>query len=46
MTRMTKQELGNRLQEQIDAGEITVDEAEHEYQDCFNPEPRYCGQEW
>ena len=43
---MTKQELELKLQKQLDNGEITIDEAEHEWQDFANPEPRYCGQEW
>lgn len=43
---MTKQELELKLQKQLDNGEITIDEAEHEYQDFVNPEQRYCGQEW
>ena len=43
---MTKQELELKLQKQFDSGEITIDEAEHEWQDFTNPEPRYSGQEW
>ena len=43
---MTKQELELKLQKQLDNGEITIDEAEHEWQGFTNPEPRYCGQEW
>ena len=43
---MTKQELELKLQKQLDNGEITIGEAEHEWQDFTNPEPRYCGQEW
>ena len=41
-----KEKLEAKLQEQIENGEITIEEAEHEFQDTFNPEPRYCGQEW
>lgn len=41
-----KEKFEAELQKKIDAGEITIEEAEHEYQDHFNPEPRYCGQEW
>ena len=43
---MTKQELESKLQKQLDNGEITIDEAEHEWQDFVNPESRYCAQEW
>ena len=42
----TKEELEAELQAKIDRGDITIEEAEHEYQDIFNPEPRYCGREW
>lgn len=43
---MTKEELKAKLDREIAEGKISVDEAEHEYQDFVNPEPRYCGQEW
>ena len=41
-----REKLEAELQAKIESGEMTADEAEHEYQDRFNPEPRYCGQEW
>lgn len=43
---MTIAELEAKLMQQLEAGEITPDEAEHEWQNFVNPEPRYCGQEW
>ena len=42
----TKDQLEKELQEKIDRGDITVEEAEHEWHDIFDPEPRYCGSEW
>lgn len=41
MRQLTKEQLGKELEEKIRKGEISVDEAEHEYQDFVNPEPRY-----
>ena len=38
---MAKKELAAKLDEQVRNGEITPDEAEHEYQDFVNPEPRF-----
>ena len=46
MKKLTKQQLEAELQEKLNRGEITAEEAEHEWQDEFNPEPRYCGAEW
>ena len=46
MRNLTKQQLEQELEEKLAKGEITVEEAEHEWQDVFNPEPRYCGSEW
>lgn len=43
---MTKAELEAKLRAEIAEGKISVDEAEHEWQNVFNPEARYCGQEW
>lgn len=43
---MTKEELISILDAKLAAGEISPEEAEHEYQDLVNPEPRYCGREW
>lgn len=43
---MTKEELEAKLEREIAEGEITPEEAEHEYQDFVNPEPRYSGREW
>lgn len=43
---MTIAELEAKLMQQLEAGEITPDEAEQEWQNFVNPEPRYCGQEW
>lgn len=43
---MTKEELKSILDAKLAAGEITPEEAEHEYQDLVNPEPRYCRREW
>lgn len=43
---MTKEELEAKLEERIAKGDITIEEAEHEYQDFVNPEPRYSGQEF
>lgn len=34
------------LRSKITAEEMTPDEAEDEYQNRYNPEPRYCGREW
>ena len=44
--RMTKEELAAKLDEQVKNGEITPEEAEDEWQNFVNPEPRYCGTEW
>lgn len=41
-----KDQLEKELQEKIDRGDITVEEAEHEWHDIFDPEPRYCGSSW
>ena len=41
-----REKLEAELQSKIDSGETTADEAEDEYQNRYNPEPRYCGQEW
>lgn len=46
MTNQEKEELEKKLKRQLDAGEITAEEADMEWQDAMNPEPRYCGQEW
>ena len=46
MQTLTRQKLESDLQAKLDRGEITVEEAEHEWQDMTNPEPRYCGREW
>lgn len=43
---MTREEFDAQLREQIASGEITPDEAEHEWRESFDPEPRYGGQEW
>ena len=43
---MTKEELISILNAKLAAGEISLEEAEHEYQDLVNPDPRYCGREW
>ena len=43
---MTKEELEAELDRKVAAGEITADEAEHEYRDFVDPEPRYSGREW
>lgn len=43
---MKKAELEAKLRAEIAEGKISVDEAEHEWQNFVNPEPRYCGQEW
>ena len=43
---MTKEEIEARLEAKLKAGEITAEEAEHEWQDFVNPEPRYRGREW
>ena len=43
---MTPEELEADLLRRIDVGEITPDEAEHEWRETFDPEPRYGGQEW
>ena len=45
--RLTKKELFElRLNLAIANGEMTIDEAEDEWQNEFNPEMRYQGQEW
>lgn len=41
-----KSELEAMLRAEIAEGKISADEAEHEWQNFVNPEPRYCGQEW
>lgn len=41
-----REKLEAELQAKIESGEMTADEAEDEYQNRYNPEPRYCGQEW
>ena len=41
-----REKLEAELQAKIESGEMTPDEAEHEFQNRYNPEPRYCGQEW
>ena len=46
MREMTRQKLEAELLSKIDRGDITVEEAEQEWQDIVNPEPRFCGQEW
>lgn len=38
---MTKKELYEKLKAKVEEGEITADEAEHEYQDFVNPLPQY-----
>ena len=43
---LSPEEYGQVLDRKVESGEITADEAEHEYQDFVNPEPRYCGREW
>ena len=43
---MTKEELAEKLDRELAEGKITVEEAEAEWQDFVNPEPRYCGREW
>lgn len=43
---MTKEELAAELDAKVASGEMTADEAEMEWQDFVNPEPRFCGQEW
>lgn len=43
---MTKAELEAEIERKLAAGEITADEAEDEYRDYIDPEPRYCGREW
>ena len=43
---MTKEELIAILDAKLAAGEISPEEAEHEYQDLVNPDLRYCGREW
>lgn len=45
-TDLEKRMFEEKLQRQLEAGEITVEEAEFEWQDVFNPEPKYCGREW
>lgn len=46
LTDREKQELEEKLKRQLEAREITLQEAEDEWQDVFNPEPRYCGRDW
>lgn len=46
MTDREKKELEEKLKRQLEAREISLQEAEDEWQDVFNPEPRYCGREW
>ena len=41
-----KEKLDAELREKIASGKITAQEAEDEWQDFVNPEPRYCGREW
>lgn len=43
---MTKAELEAEIARKLAAGEIDADEAEHEYRDYVDPEPRYSGREW
>lgn len=43
---MTREELEIRLEAKLKAGEITAEEAEHEWQEFVNPEPRFSGLEW
>ena len=43
---MTPEELEADLWRRIEAGEITPEEAEHEWRESFDPDPRYGGQEW
>ena len=43
---MTKEDLEAKLEREIAEGKISIDEAEHEWQNFVNPELRYCGQEW
>ena len=42
----TKEQLEAELQAKLDRGEISVEEAEDEWQNFTNPEPRFCGTEW
>ena len=42
----SKEELEAELDRKVAAGEISADEAEHEYRDFVDPEPRYSGREW
>ena len=46
MTEQELKELEADLWHRIEAGEITPDEAEDEWREVFDPEPRYCGREW
>lgn len=43
---MNKDELYTKLASEVASGKISIEEAEHEYQDYVNPEPRFCQQEW
>lgn len=38
---MTKEQLEAELEAKLEAGEITVEEAEQEWQDFTNPLPQY-----
>ena len=38
---MTKEEFTAYLYRKVASGEMTIEEAEDEYQDRYNPEPRF-----
>ena len=46
MTDAEKKQLEATLWEKVRSGELSADEAEHEYRDAVDPEPRYSGREW
>ena len=46
MKALTREQFETELREKVEREEITADEAEDEYRDRYDPEPRYCGQEW
>ncbi len=43
---VTREQLEAELDSKLSLGLITVPEAEEEWQDKVNPEPRYSGREW
>ncbi len=43
---VTREQLEAELDSKLAAGLITSAEADEEWQEKFNPEPRYSGREW